>query len=110
MATLTGQVSTYQVIFVRQLEIGGGKYSAAIVCTGTDGTRMYLCFARPDSVTLSNSYNPQYRNGNVFLPYELYPTCIDLLRNEKPVSMYFNSDRPEWNQLLTGNEPVGDGE
>jgi hypothetical protein len=44
------------------------------------------------------------------VPYDLYPTYVDLLRNEKPLKIYLNSDKPEWNQLLTGDEPVGEGE
>ena len=110
MTTLTVQVSTYKVLLGRQLEIGGGKFYAAIVCSAADGTKFYIYFSRPDSIVLPNSYNPQYKNGNAFLPYDLYPTYIDLLRNEKPVNMYLNSDKPEWNQLLTGDEPVGEGE
>jgi hypothetical protein len=110
MAILTVPVTSYHVLLGRQLEIGGGKFYAAIVCTGADGTKMYIYFARPDSISLSNSYNPQFKNGNVFLPYDLYPTYIDLLRNEKPLNLYFNSDKPEWNQLMTTEEPIGEGE
>ncbi len=110
MATITVPVSSYHVKLGRQLEIGGGKFYALIVCNASDGTKLYIYFSRPDSITLPNSYNPQYKNGNAFIPYDLYPTYIDLLRNEKPLSIYLNSDKPEWNQLLSGNEPAGEAE
>jgi hypothetical protein len=110
MPSLTVSLSSYKVLLGRQLEIGGGKFYAAIVCNASDGTTFYIYFSRPDSISLPNSYNPAFKNGNAFLPYDLYPTYIDLLRNEKPLNIYLNSDKPEWNQLLTGNEPIGEGE
>jgi hypothetical protein len=35
---------------------------------------------------------------------------VDLVRNEKPVYAYLNSDKPQWNSISTSNEPVGEEE
>jgi len=35
---------------------------------------------------------------------------VDLLRNEKPVYAYLNSDIPAWNSIRTTQEPVGEEE
>lgn len=110
MPTVTVPLSTYQVTLGRQLEVSGGKYYALIVCNASDGHVYLIYFTRPDSITPANFYNPTYKRGGAFIPYDLYPTYIDLLRNEKPLNIYLNSDKPEWNQLLTGAEPVGESE
>lgn len=110
MPTVTLPLSTYQVTLGRQIEVSGGKYYALIVCNATNGTQYLIYFTRPDSITPANFYNPTSKRGAAFIPYDLYPTYIDLLRNEKPLNIYLNSDKPEWNQLTTGNEPVGEGE
>ncbi len=110
MPTVTVPLSTYQVTLGRQIEASGGKFYALIACTASDGHQYLIYFTRPDSIALANFYNPAIKRGGAFIPYDLYPTYIDLLRNEKPLNIYLNTDKPEWNQLLTGNEPVGEGE
>ncbi len=35
---------------------------------------------------------------------------VDMLRNERPVYAYLNSDKPQWNSLKTSKEPVGEQE
>ncbi len=110
MATVTVPLSTYSVRLSRQLEVSGGKYYALIICTASDGHQYLVYFVRPDSITPANFYNPAAKRGGAFVPYDLYPWYIDLLRNEKPLSIYLNSDKPEWNELRSGDEPVGEGE
>jgi len=51
-------------------------------------------------------------SGMIFLPYLLrrFHDVIDLLRNEKPLELYFNPDG-KWGSILTSEaEPVGEGE
>lgn len=110
MSTVTVPLSTCTLTLGRQIEVSGDKYYAMIVCTASDGHQYLVYFTRPDSITPANFYNPAAKRGGAFVPYDLYPTYVDLLRNEKPLKIYLNSDKPEWNQLLTGDEPVGEGE
>jgi hypothetical protein len=110
MATVTVPLTSYKVTLGRQIEVSGGKYYALVECNASDGHLYLIYFTRPDSITPPNFYNPATKRGAAFIPYDLYPTYVDLLRNEKPLNIYLNSDKPEWNQLLTGTEPVGEGE
>ena len=48
--------------------------------------------------------------GAIFLPFKEMPPFVDLLRNEKPIYAYLNSDKPEWNYVRSGPEPVGEEE
>jgi hypothetical protein len=108
MAVLKVPLSTYKVTLARQFEAEGAKFYANIVCTATDGTVFLIYFARPDSLIPNNFYNTDTKRAATYLPYDLYPSYIDLLRNEKPVSISLNSDKPEWNMLYTGDELVGE--
>ena len=55
-------------------------------------------------------YSVANKVGLIFLPFHEMEPFVDLLRNEKPVTAYLNSDSPQWNQLFTGKEPVGEAE
>jgi hypothetical protein len=45
--------------------------------------------------------------GNIFLPKEMMPVWMDLLRNEKPLFGYINTDIPKLTNISTSREPVG---
>ena len=112
MATKTFTVSSYEVNLARQMTIGGGaiKFYANILCRSGDGYRFAIYFLRSDSSPADNVYNPTAKWATAYLPAEQFNWYIDLLRNEKPVYAYLNSDRPIGNRLYTGAEPVGEGE
>ena len=111
MAILKFQVISYEVKLSRQLTVGSNiKFYALICCYGKDGTRFCNYFLRPDSPVENNVYNPTTKWATAFLPAEQFPWYLDLLRNEKPVFAYVNSDDPISNHLYTGKEPVGEGE
>jgi hypothetical protein len=73
------------------------------------------CRFRPDSANLlSPDIHPPATPGSVgrvFFQKHLreMPIMIDMLRNEKPVWLHLNTDR-KIVVLLTGEEPVGEGE
>ena len=112
MATNTYQVQSYSLKLSREMTIGGGavKFYAQAVCNGAGGERFVAFFLRDDSNPQPNIYNPGAKWATVYLPAEQYPWYVDMLRNEKPVYAYMNSDRPSANRLYTGNEPVGEDE
>ena len=64
----------------------------------------------PGLIPGNNSYLPDAKIGFSFLPESHYSRYIDLLRNEKPVFAYLNSEYPDINRLYTGTEPVGEEE
>ena len=55
-------------------------------------------------------YKPTTKVGAVFLPFDQMPPYVDLVRNERPIYAYMNSDRAEWNNISSGREPVGEEE
>jgi hypothetical protein len=48
--------------------------------------------------------------GPIFLPKEMMGQWVDLLRNEQPLFGYINTDHPEWTNLSSSEEPVGEEE
>lgn len=112
MATKTFEVESYRVYLARQMTIGAGaaKFYANIVCHSSEGDTFSIYFLRPDSDAIDNIYNPSAKWATSYLPAEQFGWYLDLLRNEKPVYAYLNSDRPIANRLYTGREPVGEEE
>jgi hypothetical protein len=113
MATKTFEVVSYQVYLARNMSIGGGAlahFHAYIICEGAKGERFTVYFLTPESEPADNFYRSKEEWATSFLPAAQYPWYIDLLRNEKPVFAYLSEERPDWNRLFTGSEPVGEGE
>lgn len=112
MSKKTFAVENYEVKRARRMTIGGGAaaFASQIVCNGSDGTRLVLFFLSPSSVVPDNIYNPSAKRATSYLPAELFDWYQDLLRNEKPVYAYLNSDYPLENGLFTARERVGETE
>lgn len=73
--------------------------------------RLYLRFVDPSDSIPFNNYNANIKAGEAFQPIAAYPDYIDLLRNEKPISVTFRpEDNPPTYVIYTGSEPPGDGE
>jgi hypothetical protein len=113
LATKRFRVLSYKVALSRQREGESGsvpfKFYAHIEIIG-GGYSYGIYFLRPDSSIPDNSYNPEYKRGTAYLPSDQFAWYIDLLRNEKPLYVYLNSDKPYWNHLYTGPEPIGEEE
>ena len=112
MATKTFQVQSYKIKLGDALTIGGGarKFPAVVACYGADGYRCILYFYHDGDPIYPPHYNPQYKFGTIQLRFKNIMPYIDLLRNEKPVYAYLNSDKPGWNNINTSKEPVGEEE
>lgn len=80
-----------------------------VACYGGDH-RFIAYFLTDDSPVPDPMYVPQNRVGAIFLSKEEMPGFVDMVRNEKPLFAYLNSDKPEWNSLRTSYEPVGEEE
>lgn len=90
----------------------GGKQIKArgyLTCYGGDH-RFIAYFLTDDSPVPDPVYIIQNKVGAIFLPFDQMPLFVDLVRNEKPIYAYLNSDRPDWNSLKTSLEPVGEEE
>jgi hypothetical protein len=114
MATKMFVVESYKVKLGQAMTAtwGGKKIKArgVISCHGGKGYRFIAYFLTGDSPVPSPVYKEDGKVAAVFFPFNEIPVFLDLLRNEKPIFAYMNSDRPDWNSLSTSQEPVGEEE
>lgn len=84
---------------------------AKVMCQNDDDTiRAYLRFWSEEA-TLGNAREVDYGSQKVFyLNYHLNELdgIVDMLRNEKPISIYFSS--PTFASVTTLSEPMGEEE
>lgn len=85
------------------------KAKGYVACYGGDH-RFIAYFLAPDSPVPDPVYVVANKVGAIFLPFEDMDQYVDMVRNEKPVYAYLNSDHPQWNSLKTSKEPVGEEE
>lgn len=85
------------------------KICGIIGCYGDKYQLMINFVADGDNIPAS-IYDETKKVGSIYLPSTEIDTYIDILRNEKPVYAYVNSEKPEWSNISTGHEPVGEGE
>ncbi len=85
------------------------KIRGYLTCYGDDH-RFIAYFLTDDSPVPDPVYIVRNRVGAIFLPFDQMPPFVDMVRNEKPVYAYLNSDRPESNSIKTSLEPVGEEE
>jgi hypothetical protein len=113
MATVTFEVMTYEVGIAREMNgaVGGlnVKFPAYILCKGVDYHAVVYALDDTSPVP-ANTFLPAYKRGTIFVPRWQFEWFLDLVRNEKPVYCYLNSDTPKSNSLYTGAEPVGEQE
>jgi hypothetical protein len=92
--------------------ISGNKAARAhgkITCKGEEGT-IAAYFLKdgsevPQAQTIRNG-----RYGVLFLPRDMMPVWVDLLRNEKPIYGFTNEESPQFNRISTDLEDVGEHE
>jgi len=85
------------------------KARGIVACHGEDH-RFIAYFLTSDSPVPDPVYVVNNKVGAIFLQFNEMPPFVDLLRNEKPIYAYLNSDKPEWNSISTSMEPVGEEE
>ena len=113
MTTETFEVKTYEVKVAREMTgTSGGvsaKFPAYIRCNG-DVYHAVVYALDDTSPVPENTFVPASKRGTLFVPRWQFKWFLDLLRNEKPVYCYLNSDTPNWNAIFTGQEPTGEQE
>jgi len=85
------------------------KARGVVACHGGDH-RFIAYFLTDDSPVPNPVYVVANKVGAIFLPFNEMPPFVDMLRHERPIYAYLNSDRPEWNNISTSMEPVGEEE
>jgi hypothetical protein len=113
MATTFFTVNLYFVRISREINLSiqglDLKIRGDIFCGGTDHSVWVVALDDTSPVPL-NEYTPETQSGYIFVPPWQFEWFVDLLRNEKPVICFLDSDEPSRNTLQTFAEPVGDEE
>lgn len=86
------------------------KCRGVIACIGADNQRVVGYFLAPDSPIPAPTTTIGGKWGPVFLSEELMDAWVDILRHEKPLYGYINTDQPSWTNVSTTEEPVGEEE
>lgn len=112
MTTIVTEIESYyvQMGYESTGGAGGPKSRGVIACQGDGGYVFLIYLAAPGTSIAGPRYNPQGKIGSINVPVNEVDHYLDILRNEEPLYMYMNSDNPEWNNIRTTQEPVGEGE
>jgi hypothetical protein len=93
--------------------IGNEKFVASLVCQNASSNptpRLYVYFVSDGMKLPASSCNTSNKTGRIFRPISQMGLFIDVLRNEKPINVVMDDDRPDWISLRTEAEPAGEGE
>ncbi len=86
------------------------KARGVISCRGSANRSIVAYFLADDSPVPAPTTTLGGKCDVVFLPKELMEQWTDMLRNEKPLYGYINTTHPEWTNVSTSKEPVGEEE
>ena len=84
-----------------------GDNSARINLYCADGYRLYLIFK--GGALPGNSYNESIKTGVGYQPIDRFSDFVDMVRNEKPVRITFNTTNKNY-VVYVSSEEVGEGE
>ncbi len=98
------EILNYEVRFRNDWDsVWGG-----VVCYG-EKYALEIYFLR-EGIVRKNHADWKTKRAVMALPSELYPWVVDLLRNEKPVYGWCEWANPDKMGIMSGEEPVGEGE
>ena len=107
-------ITSYRIKLSDKSSAGFGgtiiKVRGLISCIGADNQRILAYFLTDDSPVPAPTTTWEGKWGPVFLPKEMMGQWVDMLRNEKPIYGYINTAHPEWTNISTSMEPVGEEE
>jgi hypothetical protein len=89
--------------------VGGDAYYASVQLVGND---FYALLKFYKAGPLPNATAPVVNEQRFYghLDFQQLQPMVDLLRNEQPVRFGWSSAKPNQFQLMTGDEPVGEGD
>ena len=96
--------------YMASIYIGKEDQEAKILLT-TANSSIYITFYQ-EGVQLPENWSPIVQGRQhvyVHCHYDAYPNMVDLLRNEKPVNVFYRDDF-KFGYLTTSMEPVGENE
>lgn len=107
MAQATFPVATYQYYNWSSRKTG----KTNLVLRGTGGETCSVWFVEDDDADLPDAHEVAPNYYAFYYHHRQLPHLVDMLRNEKPIHVFFNNDSGFANsRISTTNEPVGEGE
>jgi hypothetical protein len=107
MATATFQVATYQYYDWSSRVTG----KTNLILKGTGGQTCSVWFVEDPAANLPAAAEVAPNYFAFYYHHSQLDHLIDMLRNEKPVTVFFNNDNGFANsRISTTDEPVGEGE
>jgi len=85
------------------------KARGVLTCFG-DGHSIIMFFLTETSPKPAPVVLGENQRAAIFMPFRDMGTFVDMVRNEKPLWGYINSDKPGWTHISTTQEPVGEEE
>jgi hypothetical protein len=91
--------------------VGGSYYYAMLQLYG-DGFYAHFRFPKEGASPTPSATRKDDDSERFYsqMDYQQMQMMIDLLRNESPVRFGWNQENPDLFHLMTGKEPVGDGD
>lgn len=89
--------------------VGGESYYGAVQLIGEDfyGLLSFRKAGPLPGATAPTTYGQRFYG---YMDYQQMHSVVDLLRNEEPVYFGWHNENPNSFHLMTGIEPVGDGD
>lgn len=107
MATATFEVVTYQ--YYNWSSRNTGKTN--LILKSAAGQTCSVWFVEDPAANLPAAQEVAANYYSFYYHHSQLPHLIDMLRNEKPVTVFFNNDNGFNNsRISTSDEPVGEGE
>lgn len=107
MATATFQVATYQYYDWSSRSTG----KTNLVLKGVGGETCSVWFVEDDGAALPAAHEVVPNYYAFYYHHRQLDHLIDMLRNEKPIYVFFNNDMGFNNsRIATTHEPIGEGE
>ncbi|MGB7207883.1 MAG: hypothetical protein WBD27_04415 [Pyrinomonadaceae bacterium] len=107
MATATFQIATYQYYDWSSRNTG----KTNLILKGVGGETCSVWFVENETASLPVAQQVAPNYYSFYYHHNQLQHLIDMLRYEKPITVFFNNDNGFNNsRISTSNEPVGEGE
>ncbi len=93
----------------RRYNVADYPVAAHIRCTTTDESKMYVYIVFIDGETLPPNLISSEGLIYVFVSSRFYAMYLDLLRNERPIQLWWYPDTYAFDLCTAAREPVGEG-
>lgn len=113
MAKVVFKATTYYIRFLQSGDIHYNgvtlKIHAIVVLRGSYDNQQYelaVFFMKKGSDPLDAKYSPEYRKGNIYLPFEEMSTFMNLLHNDSMIKISFDSANTSQIEISSDERPI----